>query len=143
VNHDQIEQEIFIGAPLETVWALVSQPAWWVGDKPGPDSVQTDGIRAVANTRFGIFPVLTEQMDPPNYLACRWASSFPEEEPREGNSTLIELHLTAKDGGTLVRVIENGFSSIAVPEEEQRKHYNGNVQGWKQQLEVLRKRAEH
>ncbi|MFJ8236002.1 SRPBCC domain-containing protein [Ureibacillus sp. NPDC094379] len=140
--HDRIEREIFIAASLETVWREVSKPAWWVGDKPGPDSVQIDGTRVEAKTRFGIFPVLIEQNDPPNYLACRWASSFPGKEPIVGNSTLVEFMLTTKDGGTLLRVVESGFSTLVVPEEEQRKYFNGNVHGWEQQLEVLRKRAE-
>ncbi|RDW20254.1 hypothetical protein CWR48_06005 [Oceanobacillus arenosus] len=142
MNNDRIEREIFIVSTIQTVWDLVSQPAWWVGDNPGPDSVQIDGNRVVAKTRFGIFPVLIEKMDTPNYLACRWASSFPGEEPREENATLVEFQLTEKDGGTLLCVVESGFSSIAVPEDEQRKFFEGNVYGWVQQLEVLRKRAE-
>jgi len=142
MDHNRIDKEIIIRASLESVWEEVSQPAWWVGDKPGPDSVQVDGARVEAHTRFGIFPVITEQMEAPNYLVCRWASSFPGEEPREGNSTLVEFMLTSKDGGTLLRVIESGFSSLSVSEEKQREFYNGNVQGWQQQLEVLRKRAE-
>ncbi|AXI10400.1 polyketide cyclase [Oceanobacillus zhaokaii] len=142
MDNDRIEREIIIDASIQTVWELVSQPAWWVGDKPGPDSVDLDGKRVVAKTRFGKFPVLIKQMDRPNYLACRWASSFPGEEPQEGNSTLVEFTLIEKDGGTLLRVVESGFSSIAVPEKEQHKFFNENVKGWEQQLEVLRKRAE-
>lgn len=142
MNNDRIEREIFIKASLQTVWDLVSQPAWWVGDKPGPDSVEIDGSRVVAKTRFGMFPVLIEQMDQPNYLACRWTSSFPGEEPSDGNSTLVEFTLTVKDGGTLLSVVESGFSSLAVSEDEKRNFFNENVHGWGQQLEVLQKRAE-
>ncbi|TCP25585.1 uncharacterized protein YndB with AHSA1/START domain [Scopulibacillus darangshiensis] len=140
--NDRIEREIFIEASLQTVWELISEPAWWVGDKPGPDKVQVDGSRIVADTKYGTFPVLIEKMDPPNYLACRWASSFPGEEPRKGNSTLVEFTLTAKDGGTWLRVVESGFASLSVSEDEQGKFFQGNVKGWGQQLEALRKRAE-
>lgn len=140
--HDRIEREIFIKAPRQTVWELVSEPAWWVGDRPGPDSVRVDGTRVEAETRFGTFPVLIEHMDPPHYLACRWASSFPGEEPKEGNSTLVEFTLAEKDGGTLLTVVESGFSSLTASEEEQRQFSNENTHGWEQQLEVLRKRTE-
>ncbi|MGP4062947.1 SRPBCC domain-containing protein [Halobacillus sp. H74] len=142
MDSDQIKREIFINAPIQTVWELISQPAWWVGDAPGPDKVQVDGSRVTADTKYGQFPVLIEQSEPPNYLACRWASSFPGEEPKEENSTLVEFKLTSKDGGTLLRVVESGFSHLAVSEQEQRKFYKGNVQGWEMQMEVLRKRAE-
>lgn len=142
MDNDRIEREIFIAATLQTVWALINQPAWWVGDAPGPDRVKVDGTRVVAETKYGNFPVLIEQIDPPNYLACRWASSFPGEEPREGNSTLVEFTLTEKEGGTLLKVVESGFSKLSVSEREQRHFIQGNVKGWVQQLEVLQKRAE-
>lgn len=142
MDNDRIEREIFIVASLQTVWELVSQPAWWVGDAPGPDKVQVDGTRVVAETKYGNFPILIEQVDPPNYLACRWASSFPGEEPQEGNSTLVEFILTAKDGGTWLRVVESGFSSLSVSEEKRRGFFEENLNGWAQQLEVLQKRAE-
>jgi uncharacterized protein YndB with AHSA1/START domain len=143
MNNDRIEREIFIEASVQTVWELVNQPAWWVGDAPGPDKVQVDGSRIVAETaKYGSFPVLIEQIEAPKYLACRWASSFPGEEPREGNSTLVEFILTPKEGGTLLRVVESGFDSLEVSEVERRHFFDGNVKGWAQQLDVLRKQAE-
>ncbi|WP_188455770.1 SRPBCC domain-containing protein [Virgibacillus oceani] len=142
MTNDRIEREIYINASVNTVWELISQPAWWVGDAPGPDKVHVDGSRVVADTKYGKFPVLTEKADPPNYLACRWASSFPGEEPIEGNSTLVEFMLKEKDGGTWLIVVESGFSSLTVSDEEKGKYFKENVQGWKYQLEVLRKRAE-
>lgn len=142
MDHDQIKREIFINAPIQRVWELVSQPAWWVGDAPGPDKVQVGESRVVADTKYGQFPVLIEQAEPPNYLACRWASSFAGEEPKEGNSTLVEFKLASKDEGTLLTVVESGFSRLEVSEQEQRKFFEGNVHGWEMQTEVLRKRAE-
>ncbi|MDQ6596248.1 polyketide cyclase [Bacillus salipaludis] len=142
MENDQIEREIFIAAPLEKVWLLFSEPAWWVGDAPGPNSVHVDGKRVVAETRFGNFPVEIERMDPPNYLACRWASSFPGEEPREGNSTLVEFTLTAKDEGTMLRVVESGFANLTTTHDERMKFFRENSDGWKQQLDYLRQRAE-
>ncbi len=143
MNNDRIEREIFIEASIQTVWELVNQPAWWVGDAPGPDKVQVNGSRIVAETaKYGSFPVLIEHIEAPKYLACRWASSFPGEEPREGNSTLVEFILTQKEGGTLLRVVESGFASLNVSEEERGRFFEGNVKGWAQQLDVLRKQAE-
>ena len=142
MNNDRIEREIFINASVQTVWELISQPAWWVGDAPGPDRVQVDGSRIVADTKYGKFTVLIEQEDSPNYLSCRWASSFPGEEPGEDNSTLVEFMLKEKDGGTWLSVVESGFSSLAVSEEEKHKFFKENVKGWIYQLETVRKLAE-
>ncbi|WP_035322937.1 SRPBCC domain-containing protein [Peribacillus kribbensis] len=139
---ERIEREIFINASIQTVWELVSQPAWWVGDAPGPDKVEVDGSRIVADTKYGRFPVLIEKSEAPHYLACRWASSFPGEEPKEGNSTLIEFSLVPKNGGTNLQVTESGFSQLAVSDEKQRTFFKENVNGWGIQIEALRKQAE-
>ncbi|MGP4060678.1 SRPBCC domain-containing protein [Halobacillus sp. H74] len=141
MNKDAIEREVLINASIQTVWDLVSDPAWWVGDAPGPDKVKVAGSLIMADTKYGEFPVIIEKENPPSYLACRWASSFPGVEPKEGNSTMVEFMLKAEGGGTWLRVVESGFSSLTVSEEEQEKFFKGNVEGWKYQLEVLRKRA--
>ena len=57
MDNNQIKREIFINAPIQTVWELISQPAWWVGDAPGPDKVQVDGSRVVADTKYGQFGI--------------------------------------------------------------------------------------
>lgn len=142
MENDRIEKEIFIAAPLEKVFALVSEPAWWVGDAPGPNRVQIEGKRIVADTKYGNFPVLIESVNPPIYLAYRWASSFPGEEPREGNSTLIEFTLTPEADGTLLRVVESGFATLTAAPDKRMKFFEGNTEGWKQQLGYLRQLAE-
>ena len=142
MTNDRIEREIFIDAPMEKVWSLISEPAWWVGDAPGPSRVHVDGTHVVAETRFGNFPVLIERVDPPNYMACRWASSFPGEEPKEGNSTLIEFTLIPEANGTVLRVVESGFSQLTTNNDDRMKFFRENTEGWKQQLDYLRQLGE-
>ncbi|HEU4965056.1 MAG TPA: SRPBCC domain-containing protein [Bacilli bacterium] len=142
MNRDQIEREIFIAAPLQKVWGLVSQPAWWVGEG-GPKSVQVKGARVLAETdQHGNFPVIIETSEPPYRLVCRWASTFPDTEPSEGNSTRVEFTLREEDNGTRLRVVESGFSKLDAPDTTRRDAFEGNTQGWIQQLEMLRQWAE-
>ncbi|SFK32747.1 Uncharacterized conserved protein YndB, AHSA1/START domain [Halobacillus dabanensis] len=141
MNNDVIRREIFIHSSIKNVWEAISRPAWWVGDAPGPDNVEVTGSRIVADTKYGKFPVLIEREEPPNYLVCRWSSSFPGEEPEKGNSTLVEFNLEEVDGGTWVRVIESGFASLPVSGEKQRKYRQGNAEGWESQLNVLREKT--
>ncbi|WP_066392770.1 SRPBCC domain-containing protein [Neobacillus mesonae] len=141
MNNNRIEQEIFIKAPLHKAWPLLSQPAWWVGPE-GPDQLDFDGPRVVADIIYGKFTVLYERNEEPNYIACRWASSFPGEEPSEGNSTLIEFFLKSETDGTRLRVVESGFASLDITEEARQKAFEENTKGWDVQLNKLRKRAE-
>lgn len=139
---NRIERDIFIEALPEKVWKLVKEPAWWVGEN-GPDYVQIDGKRIVAETnKYGIFPVLIETVDPPSYIACRWASAFSGEEPRKGNSTRIEFSLTPENGGTRLRVVESGFAHLDAPENKRNEYLEENTEGWVQQLDRLKRQAE-
>lgn len=141
---DRIERETLIAAPLERVWSLVAAPGFWVDDTAAlSGAVAEEGASMVAkNAEYGDFPVRVEKVEPPVYLAYRWASAFPGEELREDNSTLVEFTLTAEGDKTRLRVVESGFAALAGSEELRGKAVEDNSGGWPQVLDALRKRAE-
>ncbi|MEU0598146.1 SRPBCC domain-containing protein [Streptomyces sp. NPDC006393] len=144
MSEDRIERETLIQASLERVWSLVAQPGFWVADKATlPGTVAREGESMVArNPEYGDFPVRVEKVDPPTYLAYRWASAFPGEELREDNSTLVEFTLTPEGAGTRLRVVESGFARLAGSEELRHKALKDNTGGWPLELDALKKRAE-
>ena len=144
MGEDRIEREILIAAPLERVWSLVAQPGFWVADEASlPGTVAREGESMVAkNAEYGEFPVRVEKVDPPTYLAYRWASAFPGEELREDNSTLVEFTLSRDGDKTRLRVVESGFAALAGSEELRSKAVEDNTGGWPQVLDALKKRAE-
>ncbi|WP_327421203.1 SRPBCC domain-containing protein [Streptomyces sp. NBC_01230] len=144
MSEDRIERETLIEAPLERVWSLVAQPGFWVADKASlPGTVAEEGASMVAkNSEYGDFPVRVEKVEPPTYLAYRWASAFPGEELREDNSTLVEFTLTPEGDGTRLRVVESGFATLAGSEELRRRAVKDNTGGWPQELDALKARAE-
>ncbi|MFD9071858.1 SRPBCC domain-containing protein [Streptomyces lasiicapitis] len=146
---DRIEQEIVIHAPLERVWELVSRPGWWVNDGDDEDTagardVRTEnGLDVVVDPKYGRFPVRTVAAEPPAYIAFEWASGYPGQAPVEGNSTRVEFRLSARgEGGVVLRVVESGFASLKAPFDERKRSFEGNVEGWTQQLSLARRRAE-
>ncbi|GAA2366868.1 toxin [Catellatospora methionotrophica] len=144
MSEDRIERETLIEASLERVWELVAQPGFWVADKASlPGTVAREGETLLAkNPHHGDFPVRVEKVDPPTYLAYRWASAFPGQELREDNSTLVEFTLTAEGHATRLRVVESGFASLAAPEELRSGAVRDNSGGWPLELEALKARAE-
>ncbi|WP_306192073.1 MULTISPECIES: SRPBCC domain-containing protein [unclassified Streptomyces] len=144
MSEDRIERETLIQASLERVWSLVAQPGFWVADKATlPGTVAREGESMVArNPEYGDFPVRVEKVDPPTYLAYRWASAFPGEELSEDNSTLVEFTLTPEGDGTRLRVVESGFAGLAGSEELRNKALKDNTGGWPLELDALKKRAE-
>jgi uncharacterized protein YndB with AHSA1/START domain len=94
------------------------------------------------NAEYGDFPVRVEKVEPPTYLAYRWASAFPGEELREDNSTLVEFTLTTDGDKTRLRVVESGFAALAGSEELRGQALKDNTGGWPQELDALKTRAE-
>jgi uncharacterized protein YndB with AHSA1/START domain len=144
MTEDRIERETLIAAPLERVWSLVAQPGFWVADKASlPGSVAKEGESMVAkNPDHGDFPERVEKVEPPTYLAYRWASAFPGEELRQDNSTLVEFTLTPEGDQTRLRVVESGFAALAASDELRSQAVKDNTGGWPQELDALKTRAE-
>lgn len=133
---DRIEREIHVDAPIERVFALVSEPGWWIEDGPERTVTREGELTLVELPTHGMtFPVLPLAQDPPRYASFR--SAFPGTEPVEGTSTLVEFTLTEQDGGTLLRVVESGYDALTVPCDTA-----GSIEGWEQELRAAKQRAQ-
>lgn len=141
---DRIEREVTIHAPLERVWKLVTEPGWWIGDgdRSGQRHWRDGDLEVVEDPKYGRFPVRIEATRPQHYVAYRWAPSVPGQQPGEGNSTLVEFFLTEQEDGILLRVVESGFASLTVSDEERVAAIEGNADGWRQQLGIIKSAAE-
>lgn len=144
MSADRIERETLIEASLERVWSLVTEPGFWVADPASlPGTVAREGESMVAkNAEYGDFPVRVEKVEPPTYVAYRWASAFPGQELREDNSTLVEFTLTPEGDKTRLRVVESGFATLAGSEELRGQAVKDNTSGWPQVLDAFKTRAE-
>ena len=140
---DQIELEIVIEAPVERVWSLVAEFAFGLPETELPNHDLHEGAVFVAGyPEVGRYPLRIEKIEPPRSLSYRWASAFPGEEPRVGNSTLIEFTLTAQGNRTRLNVMESGFASLDAPEHTRNKAFDDNTKGWRMELDALKQRAE-
>jgi uncharacterized protein YndB with AHSA1/START domain len=139
---DSIEREITIQAGLATVWYLVSEPGWWVGE-PVAEPVREPGAVTRRRTEsMGEYPVRVEELRPQTYAAFRWASMFHGQDLTDENSTLVEFWLTEVDGGVRVRVLESGFESVEATPEQRAQGLADNTGGWPEELDRLRGLAE-
>jgi uncharacterized protein YndB with AHSA1/START domain len=140
---DRIEREIHIAAPLERVWSVVTEPRFWVGEgDPAQADLREGALIMSDHGEYGRYPLRIERIDPQRYVSYRWATTFPGEEPREGNSTLVEFTLVPEGDETRLRVVESGFAELAAPEDTRRTSLEGNTEGWASELDELKKRAE-
>ena len=139
----RIERQILIRAPVDVVWAVVTEPehiSGWFSD-----SVDLDlrpGGRAVLHwNEYGTVHGRVERVEPPRFFSFRWVVG-PGPELAEDNSTLVEFSLSAEGESTRLRVVETGFTNLAMPDAEKREHFDSHERGWDSELGELVQYAE-
>jgi uncharacterized protein YndB with AHSA1/START domain len=142
MTEDRIEREVVIEAPVERVWALITQAEHlgaWFGDAGAEIDLREGGELELRWEEHGTSRGRIERLDEPTAFSFRWAP-FQDPggvEPTDGNSTLVEFTLAAAGDGTRLRVVESGFTSLEASPEQQRKNYEGNSKGWSLELGEL------
>lgn len=138
VTNLSIEREIVIGAPVEVVWRIVTEPGHmteWFADRV--DLVIEPGARG--HMQFGDQggPVVVETVEPPTRFSFRW--NHPrDEEPVLGNSMLVEFTLIPEgDERTRLRVRESGHEAVDWPDVERQRYADEHREGWGEFLDRL------
>jgi len=147
VSRDKIQRETFVKAPLERVWAVITEPrhvgVWFGQGAPAEIDLRPGGIMRLDHGQYGVFLTLIVAVEPPRYLAYRWASGFPGEVATESNATLVEFFLEPEADGTRLRVVETGFASVPIPPERaETAGYDSHSEGWRGIVEIVQAYAE-
>ncbi|WP_022880670.1 SRPBCC domain-containing protein [Gryllotalpicola ginsengisoli] len=148
---DRITARVEIDAPLETVWALVSEPGWWINDgeleqhRIETETTGDGGVVATVHSRaHGAWRVAVVELRQNEFAAFRWAPHPAAERDATGphGSTLVEFTLAELGGTVTVEVNETGFAALPIPAESIAANHRENTEGWGQELAALRTAAE-
>jgi uncharacterized protein YndB with AHSA1/START domain len=130
-----IEREILIHAPMDVVWAVVTEPehiSGWFSDSVELDP-RPGGTVALHWKGHGTAHGRVERVEPPRFFSFRWmVEAGPEF--AEDNSTLVEFSLSAEGEATRLKVVESGFRDLAGPDDEKQRHFDGHRRGWEIEL---------
>jgi uncharacterized protein YndB with AHSA1/START domain len=147
MSQDQIAREIEIAASIDRVWSVLTEPEFvgtWFGT--GVESeidLRPGGIMVIDHGDYGKFSARIVDVSPPHVLTYRWASAFPGVVADASNSTLVKFTLQSTTTGTLLRVVESGFSSLHIPEgQEGTAGYQSHADGWTGMVQRLADFAE-
>lgn len=138
---DSIERSIDISADAERVFALVSRPGWWINEGAVVENiVETVGdVSTVTHAKYGEFRIRTVESRPPRYVSFRWLGGDLANEELDVPGTLVEFWVEERQaGGVTLRVLESGFSTLPVTEEQRRKNVEDNTKGWEEELAAAR-----
>lgn len=143
----QIERETVIAAPVERVWALLTEAEHigrWFSDAGAEVDLRPGGGLVLRWSEHGTGRARIVDVEPHRRFSYRWAPIREHwgEEPTEGNSTLVEFTLAAEGDGTRLRVVESGFEALAATAEQRRRSFEDNTEGWEAQLGNVGRYAE-
>lgn len=139
---DRIERTVNIAATTDRVWDILTKPehiGHWFGDgSPATVDLRPDGIIVLEPMKGERTLARVVTVDPPRYLAYRWAAAYPNVIADDTNSTLVEFHLTAEGATTRLTVCETGFSSLTIPVgREPFASYESHSGGWTEVLQNI------
>jgi uncharacterized protein YndB with AHSA1/START domain len=145
---DRIEREIEIDAPIESVWAVITEPEqmsiWFSGSadldvRPGGEGQFV--WREKESTRVAMVNVRVERCEPPHFFSFRW--HHPDgAEPAPSNAPLVEFRLESNGNSTLLRLVESGLDQLALSENEKDEYFGDHSRGWDVIVARLREHAE-
>jgi uncharacterized protein YndB with AHSA1/START domain len=135
MEYGTIERDIYVDAPPETVFDVVSSPAhireWWSVDtdiEPAPGRTGELTWRDEASGRVDVVPITVVDAQPPRLFSFRWTHGAGED-ATPTNSMLVSFELSPSGAGTVLRLTETGFRErgwdVAVLEETYRDHERG------------------
>jgi uncharacterized protein YndB with AHSA1/START domain len=144
----RIEREILIDAPMDVVWAVVTEPQYmsrWFSDAVELD-LRPGGRAALHWEGHGTVHGRVERVEPPHFFSFRWHMEHESSSDLdEGNSTLVEFSLRSEDDSTRLIVVESGFRDLVGTDDERQRHVDGHRRGWQKELgeldEYLREHA--
>ena len=132
---DRIERSVDIAHPPAKVWAALTTAeglGTWFGDaatidlRPGGEAKMTWTSGDKASMRI-------ERVEEPAVFGFTWGIfGLPDDDPRR---TYVEFTLVPVGSGTRLTVIESGFAQL--PEDNHRKAFDGNTEGWASELGEL------
>lgn len=142
-----IEREIVIEAPVDVVWRTVTEPdqivQWFsavaeIDLRPGGAGTLTFVDRATQEPMR--VKLMVERVEPHRAFSFRWV--YPTgEQPRPGNSVLVEFTFAAEGEHTRLRVVERGLAELDWPPERKIDYAKGHNDGWVNHFDRLRECA--
>jgi uncharacterized protein YndB with AHSA1/START domain len=132
---DQIVRTVEIAHPPAKVWAAITTAEGlgaWFGNAATID-LRPGGAAQMTWTTGDRADMRIERVEEPAVFGFTWhINGLPDDDPRR---TYVEFTLEPRGAGTRLTVVESGFAQL--PEDDHRKAFDGNTQGWASELGEL------
>ncbi|WP_068279865.1 SRPBCC domain-containing protein [Aldersonia kunmingensis] len=131
MEYGNIVREIYVEAPPEIVFEVVSKPEhvsqWWA-DEAEFESTPGGTGELVWGERVDVVPMVVVDSDPPRLFSFRWC--HPDGNLDDERSLLVTFELSPSGTGTQLRLTESGFREMGWEEATLAHHYKDHISGW-------------
>ena len=134
-----VRRTITIAAPLEKVWAAVTEPSHisrWFG-RTELDGAGAGAVGTMTFDDYGAIPLRVEALHEPRMVSYRWnnddALGALPDAIDEATSTTFTFTLEPIADGTRLTVVETGFGVTSDPAANMASH----AEGWTLELDKL------
>ncbi|WP_139418491.1 SRPBCC family protein [Agromyces laixinhei] len=133
-----VRRTIRIAAPVEKVWAAVTEPEHisdWFG-RTVLDGTGAGAQGTITFPEYGSVPLRVEAADAPRLVSYRWSNDDAlgrRVDTLDDRSTVFTFTLEAVPGGTELTVVETGFDRTSDPAANMASH----AEGWVVELDKL------
>lgn len=141
---DEITRSIRVSADAGTVFALISEPGWFINDGAWTEHeilAEPDGTTRVTDPVHGTFHIATDVLEPPRRAVFRWLGGDPGELVAQDANT-VEFTVEPDGDGVILTVTERGFASRDEDAATRRRRYEDNSSGWELELGIAREVAQ-
>jgi uncharacterized protein YndB with AHSA1/START domain len=134
---DRIERTVDIAHPPAKVWEALTTAqglGTWFGTAGAEIDLRPGGSAWMRWDEEGFTADMrVERVEEPRVFGFTWhIYGLPDDDPRR---TYVEFTLEPAGAGTRLTVVESGFAQL--PEDAYRKAFDGNTDGWAQELDEL------
>ncbi len=145
---DRIEKSIDLKAPIARVWRALTDHdefgEWFRVKLEGPFVVGEISRGRITYPDYEHLEWRAEiqAMESERLFSFTWhpGAGYAEFNYAEEPSTLVEFTLTPTDGGTLLVIVESGFSKL--PKTQHAESLRMNDQGWTEQIDNIQSHVE-
>jgi uncharacterized protein YndB with AHSA1/START domain len=132
---DRIERTVEIAHPPDKVWAALTTAeglGTWFGNEAAID-LRPGGSAWMKWSGGHRAEMRVERVEEPAVFGFTWhIFGLPDDDPRR---TYVEFTLEPVGTGTRLTVVETGFAQL--PDDAHRTAYDGNADGWPEELGEL------
>ena len=148
IDEDRIEKQTELKAPLARVWRALTDHrefSQWFGvnlESPFIAGQTTAGQITVPGYEHMRMEVVVQRIEPEKLFSFTWHpyAVEPGVDYAQETPTLVEFTLEETATGTLLKVVESGFSKV--PASRRAEAFRMNDRGWAQQMEDIKSHVE-